>query len=203
MKQQERSSRSRKAILEAAAEEFAARGYAATNLYDIVAHTSLSKGALYAHFPSKSHLATALTEKFQRTWDELLRQAADPSRPPLAALRDLTLGLIEILGSDACFTAGLRLTWDEAHAQGRPPTVQSNLLDTLTGLIRDAQRGGGIDAGQDPELLGILLLGLLIGVHHTTARQNGHMAAERVRRLWDMLAPIMLPAARPSRPEPR
>lgn len=50
----------RRAILEAARDAFAQKGYADTPLEDIVAPARLTKGALYHHFPSKAAVLEAL-----------------------------------------------------------------------------------------------------------------------------------------------
>ncbi|ALV34839.1 MULTISPECIES: ScbR family autoregulator-binding transcription factor [Streptomyces] len=57
MAQQERAIRTRAAILQAAAEVFAERGYAATTVADILKVAGVTKGALYFHFDSKKALA--------------------------------------------------------------------------------------------------------------------------------------------------
>jgi AcrR family transcriptional regulator len=60
MKQREKQpERTRRALVEAAAEEFARHGYAGTGLGAIVARCGLTKGALFHHFPDKQALALA------------------------------------------------------------------------------------------------------------------------------------------------
>ncbi|MET4046534.1 TetR family transcriptional regulator [Rhodococcus sp. 1163] len=76
MAQQERARRTRAAIVEAAATEFARRGYAAASVNAILEGSNATKGAMYFHFQSKEDLAravlvaaleryTAITEKWQ------------------------------------------------------------------------------------------------------------------------------------------
>jgi AcrR family transcriptional regulator len=57
--------RTRRRIVMSAARLFAARGYAATSIEDIMRDCSLTRGAFYAHFPSKVRL-----------YDEAIGQAA-------------------------------------------------------------------------------------------------------------------------------
>ena len=58
--QQERARRTRAAIVESAAAEFAKRGYAAASINAILEHSNATKGAMYFHFDSKEELARAV-----------------------------------------------------------------------------------------------------------------------------------------------
>lgn len=60
MAQQERARRTRAAIVEAAASEFARRGYAAASVNTILQGSNATKGAMYFHFQSKEDLARAV-----------------------------------------------------------------------------------------------------------------------------------------------
>src|ERR1700729_2748438 len=67
-KMQERASRTRRAILQAAAEMFESQGYLGTSLQDIVKRKKISKGALYFHFASKEALAQAIVQEQYDMW---------------------------------------------------------------------------------------------------------------------------------------
>lgn len=56
MRQEERRARTRAVLLRAAAAAFAERGYEGASVDGIAASEGLSKGAVYAHFPSKLDL---------------------------------------------------------------------------------------------------------------------------------------------------
>lgn len=60
MAQQERARRTRDAILEAAGEVFAERGYEGATVSDVYCRAGLTKGAFYFHFASKRDLAEAV-----------------------------------------------------------------------------------------------------------------------------------------------
>jgi AcrR family transcriptional regulator len=64
MRQEQRSERSRAAILEAALELFSHRGYGATAVRDIAERAGVSTGAVYHQFPDKEALFLALLEDF-------------------------------------------------------------------------------------------------------------------------------------------
>jgi AcrR family transcriptional regulator len=64
-----RSAERRDAILEAALEEFSARGFAATRLDDVARRAEVAKGTIYLHFADKETL-----------FQELIRSQLSPVR---------------------------------------------------------------------------------------------------------------------------
>src|SRR3954451_19800265 len=70
--EQERGRTTRHALLLAAADLFAARGYHGASLTDILKVSGRTKGALYFHFSSKQALAQALQTEIVASW-ELVR----------------------------------------------------------------------------------------------------------------------------------
>jgi AcrR family transcriptional regulator len=65
MLQEERSERSRTAILDAALDLFSHRGYGATSMRDIAGKAGVSTGSVYHHFKDKESIFQALLERFQ------------------------------------------------------------------------------------------------------------------------------------------
>ena len=65
MLQEERSERSRTAILDAALELFSHRGYGATSMRDIAGKAGVSTGSVYHHFKDKESIFQALLEQFR------------------------------------------------------------------------------------------------------------------------------------------
>lgn len=78
----ERTRRTRRRLLLAAATVFDAQGYRGAALSDILAVAGLTKGALYFHFRSKQALAEALLLEVCDSWmalvDQIGRQGVDP-----------------------------------------------------------------------------------------------------------------------------
>ena len=74
--------RTRAIILKAAFQEVHRKGFKAASLSDILARTSVTKGALYHHFPNKNALGLALLdaieERIVQLWIEPLQTSADP-----------------------------------------------------------------------------------------------------------------------------
>ncbi|MCX5043463.1 TetR/AcrR family transcriptional regulator [Aldersonia sp. NBC_00410] len=74
--QQERARRTRAAIVESAAVEFARSGYTAASLNQILERSNATKGAMYFHFGSKEDLARAVMRdamiRYKQTTDRWL-----------------------------------------------------------------------------------------------------------------------------------
>lgn len=76
-----RQTNRRAALMEAAARQFLANGYAATSMRDIAADADMQPGSIYYHFPSKAELLVAVHE-------EGLRRITDATQAALAAKTD-------------------------------------------------------------------------------------------------------------------
>jgi AcrR family transcriptional regulator len=87
------------AILEAAVELFAARGYARTTTNAVAARAGISVGSLYQYFPNKDAILAALVERHMDAVDGVIRASlddlADPSRPLGGSIRRMLERLLE------------------------------------------------------------------------------------------------------------
>lgn len=101
--QRDRSSSTRTALIAAARELFAARGYHAVPAGEIVRAAGVTRGALYHHYADKRDLFRAVVEELERELtaevDAAFRAAPDP-------VSGMTAGLGVFL--DACLRAEVR-----------------------------------------------------------------------------------------------
>jgi AcrR family transcriptional regulator len=75
-------------LLEAAVNEFTARGYGATTVDDIVSRAGATRATFYLHFKSKSEIIVELMERennFRPRWDALRDLPPRPSRAAIHA----------------------------------------------------------------------------------------------------------------------
>lgn len=84
--EQERGRTTRHALLLAAADLFAARGYHGASLTDILKVSGRTKGALYFHFSSKQALAQALQTEIVASWELVRAEIAARGLDPLKEL---------------------------------------------------------------------------------------------------------------------
>jgi AcrR family transcriptional regulator len=85
------SASTRRALIEVAAEQFAAHGYAGTSLDTIVAGARVTKGALYHHFSGKQAVFESVFERVEgqaaKRIKAALKETRDPWDKALAGLR--------------------------------------------------------------------------------------------------------------------
>jgi AcrR family transcriptional regulator len=80
-RRQEYSASTKRALVDAALERFAAQGYAGTSLDEIVAAARVTKGALYHHFKGKQDL-------FEAAFMDVEEQATERIGGAISAIRD-------------------------------------------------------------------------------------------------------------------
>jgi AcrR family transcriptional regulator len=87
---QERAARTVDALLEAAGEAFAERGFDAATMTQIAQQAGVSVGAAYQYFPNKEALALALRKRYgdemDARWSALIAAHDDAGQLPLAEL---------------------------------------------------------------------------------------------------------------------
>jgi AcrR family transcriptional regulator len=90
----------RDALFDAAKLLFRELGYTRTSHADITAEAGIGRTTFYEHFTSKEDLLVQLVERdLPALIDEILR-SVDPSLPPDVRLRELTVRVVEFVGTD-------------------------------------------------------------------------------------------------------
>ncbi|MGW0043439.1 ScbR family autoregulator-binding transcription factor [Rhodococcus sp. NPDC003348] len=162
-RQQERARRTRAAIVEAAAVEFARRGYAAASVNTILEGSHATKGAMYFHFESKEDLAravlTAALEKYTESTDRWRRVDADPFQ----VLRAIIVELADRFAAEVIVQAEFRLIIEpEFYSDVRAGGSQV-WGHTAHELVLRAQREGHLRPGADPVVFSRVLGACLAG----------------------------------------
>ena len=158
--------RTRQAILDAALDLFADKGFFGTSLRDVAAAVGVRESALYNYFAGKDALFAALLEAHQTTKSERLTAFAEgPITDGPAMLEQLAVAMLEgfvepreqklfrILMSDGVRMAKLgRINLYERMASGR-----AGVAGILERLIRE-----GWLRRADPQMLGIAFMSPLV-----------------------------------------
>ena len=182
----DRAGRSRRAILDAAAEAFAEFGYTGASLNRIIETSGLTKGGFYFHFPSKLALALAVVaDRQQRGMDEINAEAAQYSTAV-----DRLFGVPRILARmwrDGRGPAVLRKLIDELAAD---PELRSQVCGQLRDWVRmvalqvrEAQREGAIRPDVDPDLIAEVAVGGFIGMQTLTDNLGDDGLERRIEAL--------------------
>ena len=143
---QERSARTRRLLLDAAAREFAAHGYSGARLQTVVNRIGMTKGALYGHFASKEDLAAGVAAEAALAWEALRGELAASALDAGKELRFLAERLARLMDDDTAFRAAVRLT-----VEGLREPAAGGLLTAIsahtTTLVRRAQAEQALAVG--------------------------------------------------------
>jgi AcrR family transcriptional regulator len=147
----------REAILDAALDVFARRGYHGSSIDEIAHAAGISKALIYEHFPSKRDLHVSLLERSVQEVFERLADAAATSDPGEVRLRagvDAFLRFAEERG------AAFRMVFRDAvepEVAELLMTVQAQAAAAVAGMIASEPRAGRGDPRRDR--IGIEMLG--------------------------------------------
>jgi AcrR family transcriptional regulator len=193
----------RQAILDAALELFADKGYFGTSLRDIASVVGVRESALYNYFPGKealfSALITAAHEHKAEQMAGLLAEPVDDMQSLLERLTSLVLDnfavprqqqLFRVLMSD-----GMRLA-----KQGRINLIErmTSGAEPLHDLMRRLITEGGLRP-RNPELLAIEFMGpLLLWRHWHAVQPHGPLVTNRQVFIRDHVAHFLGGATPPS-----
>jgi AcrR family transcriptional regulator len=151
-------------ILEAAADLFERRGYAAVSLGEIAAAVGVSKAALYHHFPNKEAIYAEIMRDVLRRIGESIQRTVRSPGPVAGKLQRLAEVAIVWVASDADLDAMMRDADEHLAPTQRAEIDEAHraLMGALEELMRD-----GVDRGElaprDPHLLAHAFWSLLGG----------------------------------------
>jgi len=160
-----KSVRTRRRILDAAAEVFSEQGYGA-RLSDIAERAGMKTGSLYYHFDSREDLvAEVLRLGIEGAWDQVaaavgrLPSTATPMERLAAAIRAHTLSIV---GRSAYATAQARIVGSLPGELARAHRKDQRAYgDSWRDLFGAAQRAGDIDGEIDVFVAQMLAFGAM------------------------------------------
>jgi AcrR family transcriptional regulator len=153
----------RRRLVRAAADVFAARGYDGTRVADIASAAGLSNGALYCYFTSRADLLiSALRAHSRRPLADLV------ARFPTRSVADLLLQTGAALGrrqDPESFLAVEALIAARRHGEVATALREytGERADWLAALVRDGQARGELDAALSPQAVAHFCLALAAG----------------------------------------
>ncbi|MCX4987057.1 ScbR family autoregulator-binding transcription factor [Streptomyces sp. NBC_00572] len=192
MAQQERAIRTRRIILEAAAEMFDERGYESTTIAEILERADVTKGALYFHFPSKSDLARGVLAAAVTT------DGVRPQELKLQEMVDTLLLLAYRLPREPMLSAALRMAVD-LQSRRQFGTAWPDWTELLAGFLKDAKGRGEVLPYVDEADIARMIVSTWTGVRVVSEGLPGtyDLAAEIALLLQLLLHAITTPAVLP------
>ena len=139
----------RERILEAAELVFADNGYHEALVDEIGKRTSMSKGGLYFHFPSKEDLFFAVMDRLANKLVRRAEKAAASAESPIASA-EAALGAV--VGALSKRKRLARLLVTQGYSMGNAfESKRTEIFDRFASIIRQ-QLDEAVDAGQIDEL---------------------------------------------------
>jgi TetR/AcrR family fatty acid metabolism transcriptional regulator len=153
----------RDAILRAAIDVFAERGYFNAQVADVARAAGVAAGTVYLYFRSKDDLLVSIFERSMRDGLDAGRAAVAGARDPAERLRRLARGHLARLGADRNLAVVFQV--ELRQSTKFMERFSSSLLREYLGLIRqaiaDGQREGMLRPGINPTAAAKMLFGML------------------------------------------
>lgn len=146
-------------VLDAAANLFAKRGYAATSMRDIALAVNMLSGSLYYHFASKKELLVAVYSAGVAQLEHATTDTVKKTSEPWDRLEALCRAHLEIVLKDSDYAQVLIRV-----LPGDIPSVSERLLElreTYEGAFRNAISDLPLPQGADRRVLRLMLMGSL------------------------------------------
>jgi AcrR family transcriptional regulator len=163
-------------LVDAAAELFAANGYAATRIQDICQRAGVAKGLFYWYFPTKQDLFAELVRSMRLRLRKAQAAAMDSAADPLTRLRQGTEASVRFHVEHAGYFSLLDVERaDDAHAELLREGSAVYLRDVVA-LVAAAQEQGLAASADPPEALAHGVLGAVSSL--TFAWRDGRFAMD-------------------------
>ncbi|MGW1752333.1 ScbR family autoregulator-binding transcription factor [Streptomyces sp. NPDC002092] len=194
MVKQERAARTRRSLIRAAAEVFAADGYAVASLPAISRRAGVSAGALHFHFANKDALATEVESVAADSVERLAERWRGGAGASLQSLMRTMSGLLLAVADDPVIRAGFKLSGDPSRKSDA--AMLGWWHDYVRDLVLQAQRSGELADGVSPDGATTTIVAATVGLE-VIATDDGRLSAERTAQFWSFIMPRL--AAFPER----
>ncbi|MGW7411688.1 ScbR family autoregulator-binding transcription factor [Streptomyces sp. NPDC054863] len=186
MVKQERAVRTRRALIEAAAEVFAEEGYVPASLTTISGRAGVSNGALHFHFKNKQALARAVEEEAALVVARIVEGAGGDGGGVLQELVDASHGLMDRLARDVVVRAGFELGGDNIAGAG---SCRRGWQRWVEEALTRAEGEGCLAEGVSSDAAASTIVAATVGFEVLGARDPDWYAERRIAGFWELLLP--------------
>ncbi len=181
---QTRAVKTRAAIVLAAGELFAERGYHGASTTDILERCGLTRGALYFHFPSKEAIADAVVDHQRQALSAPQRES------PLQGVIALTFRYADSLLRDPVMRGAVRLAVEQGTYRRPDAGPYEGPEQAVLELFQRAAQRGELLTTADPRAMSRLLVAAYTGVQLVSDALTGRAdLMDRLADLWRYLLP--------------
>jgi AcrR family transcriptional regulator len=164
---QTRSRRTVDAVVKAAAQVFATRGYAGGTTNHIAERAGVSIGTLYEYFPNKDALLVALMEKHIRDGERVLQRAAAEMAGRTVGIRESVRHFVRAMVDFHAHERALhRVLFEESPLPRRVRQTLTELEQRVTGQVETLIREAPDVSVKDPALTAAIVVQAVEGLTH-------------------------------------
>ncbi|WP_327320120.1 ScbR family autoregulator-binding transcription factor [Streptomyces sp. NBC_01235] len=196
MVRQARAVRTRQSLVRAAAEVFAAEGYARASLPAISERAGVSTGALHFHFASKDDLAAAVERSAADSVEKLAERCRSGADTLLQSLVHTASSLLLAVVADPVIRAGFRLSDDPSRKNG------AQMLRWWQAWVHDlvvqAQNEGELAQDVSAEAAATVIVAATAGFEVLGSADREWLSAERMTQLWTFVLPRLAASPDPA-----
>lgn len=190
MVKQERAARTRRSLVQAAAEMFARDGFEPASLTTICRMAGVSSGALHFHFETKDRLALAVEDEAAGVLRRIEESVAAGRHGALQQLIDGTHRLLVELDGDVVVRAGFELSGDGPRlVAGEGRDVRGQWRGWVERVLADAEREGGLADGVSAQDAAIAVFASTVGFEVLGAREPRWASRDMLSRFWELMLP--------------
>lgn len=194
MDRTEQRERTKQALLQAAAVEFAAHGYAATVLQHVSDRIGMTKGSVYFHFPTKAELARSVGEAWTAMWAEEVARSTERGFD-LQELESFMVRTTERSQHDPVWAATIRLAREHDHIPDEVPRPSDAWLAVIRAVVQASKDSGTLHRDLDVEAAAWQLTAHVLGMQSLMADMaDQHSVTDRVRQLLELHRSMLAPA---------
>ncbi len=181
--------RTREAIVDAAASEFAHFGLSGARLDRIFATSGVTKGAFYFHFKSKQELADALLATRFDIWPELVAQVRADGGRGLSGMRLLAARVTFTMLTNIRVRAAMRLS-QELRLVPQGPNPYDDWAERFIPFLDEAVIDGDAMESIDRARIAKTVVNCLFGILEVCidSGTGSHLDAE-LEALWRLITP--------------
>src|SRR3954469_19513450 len=151
----------REAILRAATDVFASRGFFNAQVADVARAAGVAAGTVYLYFRSKDDLLVSIFDRTMREWIEEGRASVAPIADPVERLRAIARVHLDRMGRDRSLAVvfQVELRQSTKFMERFSSTLLREYLGVIRGIIVDGQKSGAFRKEINPTLAAKLFFG--------------------------------------------
>lgn len=189
MAMQQRAMRTRRLILDSAAQLIERNGYTATSIGVISTAAGTTKGAVHFHFPSKRDIAAALLDEAHDSLRGIVARACAPGASPLQSLIDTTHLLVRQYNGDAVTRACIRLCTESPSPAPQARAYQLTWASSVRLLLKSASARREFREGVSTRAVATLVMSAGIGAELIAGRVEKALSPQMTTAMWQAVLP--------------